>query len=150
MTVKTKTYLRDGRAPVPKNEITSKVMSSIRAKNTKPELLLRKALWAEGLRGYRLHWKKAPGRPDICYPGKKLAIFVNGCYWHQCPYCKPAMPKTHKRFWKAKFKKNKERDGRKAAALIKDGWKTIAVWECQIKKNVEKCVQKLSNFCSSH
>lgn len=140
-----RTYIRDGRAPIPKKEITSKIMSKIRAKDTKPELLLRKALWNNGLRGYRLHWKKAPGRPDICFPGKKLAIFVHGCYWHRCPYCKLSTPKTHKRFWKSKFKRNKERDKRKLRALKKGGWKVITFWECQINKKVKQCTQRVLN-----
>ena len=67
-----KKYIRDGRAPIPQKEITSRIMSSIKAKNTKPEVLLRKALTANNLSGYRLHWKKAPGRPDIVYPKIKL------------------------------------------------------------------------------
>ncbi len=137
------TYIRDGRAPVPKKEITSKIMSKIRAKNTKPELLLRKALWNNGLRGYRLHWKKVSGKPDISYPGRKLAIFVHGCYWHRCPYCKPSMPKSHKRFWKAKFEKNKERDQRKRKKLKSEGWNILTFWECQIKKKPKNCTQKI-------
>lgn len=125
-------YIRDGRAPIPKSETTSRIMSKIRAKNTKPEILLRKALWKEGCRGYRLHWKKAPGRPDICFPGKKVAIFVHGCFWHRCPHCKPSMPKTHKKFWQEKFQNNKERDKKKIKALKKQGWEVLTIWECQL------------------
>jgi DNA mismatch endonuclease (patch repair protein) len=77
-------YVRDKRSPVPKNEAVSRVMSANRAKNTKPELLLRKALWQAGARGYRLHYKRVPGRPDISFVSKKVAIFVNGCYWRRC------------------------------------------------------------------
>ncbi len=139
-------YIRDGRSPIPKSENTSKVMSAIRGKNTRPEMTLRKALWAEGLRGYRLHWEKAPGRPDICFPGKKIGIFVHGCYWHRCPYCKPSIPKTHKSFWEDKFEKNKERDERKKNALKKNGWKVLVFWECQIGKAVSKCVKKATNM----
>lgn len=141
-----KAYIRDGRAPIPQKEITSKVMSSIRAKNTKPELNLRRALFANGLAGYRLHWKKVPGHPDIAYPGKKLAIFVNGCYWHRCPYCNPPFPKTHKRFWKQKFKKNTERDIRKRTDLENNGWKVVTIWECQIKNNLQNCVDIIKNL----
>ena len=82
-----KKYIRDKRSPKPLSESTSKVMSANKAKNTKPEIALRKALWSEGYKGYRLNWKNVPGRPDIAYPGKKIAIFVNGCYWHRCPKC---------------------------------------------------------------
>ncbi|MGB8215001.1 MAG: very short patch repair endonuclease [Anaerolineales bacterium] len=143
-----KKYIRDGRAPIPENEITSKVMSSIRAKNTKPELMLRKALFNNGLSGYRLHWKKAPGHPDISYPGKKLAIFVNGCFWHRCPYCNPPFPKTHREFWSEKFKKNVERDQRKIEELNNNGWKVLVFWECQVENDIQNCVEivKLAKF----
>jgi len=134
-------YLRDGRAPVPAKEITSKIMSLIRGKNTKPELELRKALWSAGLRGYRLHSKELAGRPDISFSRTKLALFVNGCFWHSCPYCKFSLPKTHSDFWKTKFKKNKERDANKIDHLRKQGWKVLVFWECQIKENPIKCVQ---------
>lgn len=118
-------------------------MSAIHAKNTKPELLLRKALRQNGLSGYRLHWKKVPGKPDIAYPNKKIAVFVNGCYWHRCPYCSPSTPKTHKSFWLNKFRKNIERDQRKVKELKKLGWTVITVWECQIKKNAVHCALKI-------
>lgn len=78
--IETKEYIRDGRAPIPEKEATSHIMSSIKDRNTKPELILRKALWYNGVKGYRKHWKKVPGRPDIAFPGKKLAVFVNGCF----------------------------------------------------------------------
>ena len=133
-------YIRDGRAPIPESETTSKIMSSIRAKNTKPELMLRKALFHSGLSGYRLHWKKVPGRPDISYPGKKIAIFVNGCFWHRCPHCNPSFPKTHVEFWQEKFDKNVERDKRKINDLKKLGWKVLVFWECKIKEDLEGCV----------
>jgi DNA mismatch endonuclease (patch repair protein) len=126
-------YIRDGRAPIPRKEITSRIMSSIRAKDTTPELLLRKALRAAGLVGYRLYYKKAPGRPDIAYPSRKIAIFVHGCFWHRCPYCKLALPKSHKDFWREKFRRNKERDRQKILLLRKTGWKVLVFWECQIK-----------------
>ncbi|MBT6568273.1 MAG: hypothetical protein HON19_05160 [Flavobacteriales bacterium] len=83
--IKQKKYTRDGRAPIPDKEITSRLMSSIKDKNTKPELAIRKAMWNNGVKGYRLHWKKVPGKPDIAFPSKKVAIFVNRCYWHRCP-----------------------------------------------------------------
>lgn len=131
--MKKRTYIRDGRAPIPKRELTSLIMSRIRGKNTKPELLLRKALCKAGLRGYRLHWKKAPGRPDICYPSKKIAIFVHGCFWHRCPHCKPAMPKSHQAFWREKFQKNRLRDREKARLLKRSGWKIFSFWECRVQ-----------------
>jgi len=130
-------YLRDGRAPIPESEVTSRVMSANKGKNTKPELILRQLLWDSGLRGYRLHWKKAPGRPDIAYPGRKLAIFVNGCYWHRCPHCELPLPKSNTKWWKEKFERNTERDKRKLAALEEAGWRTLVVWECEMKNELQ-------------
>jgi len=129
-----KIYIRDGRAPVPKSEVTSRVMSANKAKNTKPEVILRRALWANGLRGYRCNYKKAPGRPDIAFPKKKIAIFVNGCFWHRCPHCKLPLPKSNQDFWKTKFEANKKRDREKVTLLGKEGWKVFIIWECEIPK----------------
>ncbi len=139
-------YIRDGRAPIPQKAITSRIMSAIKGKNTKPELALRKELWHLGIKGYRLHWKKAPGRPDISFPGKKLAIFVNGCFWHRCPNCQPPLPKNHSRFWKEKFKKNTVRDQQKIKLLMEQDWATLEIWECQIKKKLKACVHKVKRL----
>jgi len=139
-----KIYLRDGRSPLPKHEVTSRIMSSIRAKNTTPEIALRKSLMLYDLSGYRLHWKNVPGRPDICYPKKKLAIFVNGCYWHRCPKCKPDFPKSHKRFWQEKFSRNVDRDRKKVRQLRKMGWSVITVWECDIEKRINSVVRRIA------
>jgi len=136
-------YLRDGRAPIPEKEITSEIMSKIKGKNTKPELILRKALWHSGLKGYRLHWKKVPGKPDIAFPGKKIAIFVNGCYWHRCPICKPSFPKTHQEFWSNKFKNNIERDKTKINELQNSGWIVIVIWECELKNDIDNCINRI-------
>ena len=142
---KKKCYIRDGRAPIPEKELTSKVMSSIKDRNTKPELILRKALWNYGIKGYRLHWKKAQGRPDISFPGRRIAIFVNGCFWHRCPYCNPPMPKLHSNFWSDKFEKNVARDKNKIELLNAKGWRTIVLWECQIKTEINRCISKVNN-----
>jgi len=138
------TYIRDGRAPVPKKASTSRVMSANVGKNTKPEILFRKALWSAGIRGYRLHWKKVPGRPDIAFPGKKLAVFINGCFWHRCPKCKLPLPKSNKKFWKEKFDRNVERDKKKRRLLKSKGWRTITIWECELQKNPNKCVDRVA------
>jgi len=100
---------------------------------TKPELLLRKLLRDAGYSGYRLHWKQAPGSPDIAYPGRKVAIFVNGCFWHRCPHCRPPMPKSHSEFWETKFARNQERDARKIRQLEDAGWRLMTVWECELR-----------------
>lgn len=112
-----------------------KSMQGNKRSNTKPELLVRQRLRAAGLTGYRLQWKKAPGRPDIAFPGRKIAIFVNGCFWHRCPKCNPSEPKRNVEFWQAKFKRNVERDARAIAELQELGWTAITIWECELKKN---------------
>lgn len=110
-----------------------KSMKGNKGKDTKPELLVRQRLREAGLGGYRLQWK-APGRPDIAYPGKKVCIFINGCFWHRCPVCKPSMPKTNQDYWIPKFERNVERDARNIAALEEAGWRVHIIWECQLKK----------------
>lgn len=136
-------YIRDGRSPIPTSPNTSKVMSAIHAKHTKPEILLRRALWSACLRGYRLHSKQIPGRPDVLFPSRKTAIFVNGCFWHRCPHCKPNMPKSNIEFWTAKFERNQERDLRKIRQLQSIGWQVLTIWECEINRNIRHCVNKI-------
>jgi DNA mismatch endonuclease, patch repair protein len=136
-------YIRDGRAPIPKSESTSRVMSANRAKNTTPEVTLRKALYERGLRGYRLHLKTIPGRPDIAFTAKRVAIFVNGCFWHRCPLCKPRPPKSNIDFWQNKFAKNVERDKRKEEELRGAGWEVLVIWECEIKGQIPEVVNRI-------
>ena len=139
-------YIRDGRAPIPESELTSKVMSKIKGKNTGPEIAMRKALREVGLPGYRLHWKKASGRPDIAYPKHKIAIFVHGCFWHSCPHCNPHLPKSHTKFWLDKLERNKERDAKKVLDLEESNWKVLVFWECEIKKNALDCAEKIKDL----
>jgi len=141
-------YIRDGRAPIPKSEKTSKVMSANKGKNTKPELLLREALKDIGLSKFKVHLKEIPGRPDIVFINSKLAVFVHGCFWHHCPKCNPNLPKTNTVFWKEKFEKNKERDARKIKSLKNAGWKTLVIWEHEIKDDVVKCAKKIKSKLS--
>jgi len=141
--MKNRSYIRDGRAPIPRREITSKIMSVIRAKNTKPEIRLRRALRKNRFGPFKINYRALPGRPDIFFPKEKLAIFVNGCYWHRCPYCKPKPPKTHKLFWGNKFKNNTCRDKLKARALRELGYGTITVWECQLYKNERRVIKRI-------
>ena len=108
-------------------------MRANRARDTGPERRLRQALREAGLGGYRLNWRKAPGRPDIAYPGRKVAIFVHGCYWHHCPRCHPNLPKSNPDFWARKFELNRERDARKRADLQAARWTVLEVWECDVR-----------------
>lgn len=111
-------------------------MSHIRSKNTKPEQLVRQALWHKGFR-YRLHVKDLPGKPDIVLPKYKAAIFINGCFWHGHEGCKDfVIPKSNTTFWLEKIGKNKERDAKDETALTSAGWKVITIWECELKKTV--------------
>ncbi len=132
-----------GPSPKATSKHVSKVMKANKAKNTKPELRLRKALWAAGVRGYRLNWKKVPGTPDIAFVGKKIAIFVNGCFWHRCPMCNLSLPKSNVEFWTNKFTCNVERDRLKTQRLKELGWTVFVIWECQIKKELNEQVKKL-------
>lgn len=128
--------------PPPLNDAVSRSMRGNKRSDTKPELALRKALRENGLSGYRLQWH-VPGRPDIAYPGRRIAIFVNGCFWHRCPMCKPALPKTHVEFWEAKFERNVARDSRNKDALESDGWTVLTVWECEIKGDLPAVVSRI-------
>lgn len=123
-------------------------MRGNKGKNTKPELLLRSLLRETGYPGYRLHWEKAPGRPDIAYPGRRVAVFVNGCYWHRCPHCSPSTPKTHVDFWQAKFSANEQRDARTGAALEDAGWTVLTIWECELRRNPTAAVGRVVRVLS--
>lgn len=112
-----------------------KSMQGNKRRDTKPELLVRQRLRAAELTGYRLDWAKAPGRPDIAFPGRKVAIFVNGCYWHRCPHCSPSVPRKNVEFWEAKFRRNVERDKRALAELEELGWLAITIWECELRRD---------------
>ena len=139
-------YKRDGRAPVPVKEVTSKIMRSIRGKDTKPELLFRAALFRVGVRGYRIHSKKIVGCPDVAFLGRKIAIFVHGCFWHRCPSCSLSLPKSHSEFWKIKFEKNIARDKRNEYSLVTTGWKVVTIWECQITNDAEYFARKVKGL----
>ena len=136
-------YLRDGRSPVPQDERTSALMSRIRAKDTKPELIMRTLLRAAGLTGYRLHYTKVPGRPDIAFVGRKVAVFIHGCFWHGCPHCQPPRPKSNSWYWGPKLDANKARDARKNASLRKEGWRVVMLWECRIKRSPDAQVARV-------
>lgn len=111
-------------------------MSHIRSKNTKPEQLVRQALWHQGFR-FRLHVKDLPGKPDIVLPKYKAAIFINGCFWHGHERCRDfVIPKSNTAFWLDKIGKNKERDAQNKTVLTSAGWKVITIWECELKKPV--------------
>jgi len=113
-------------------EKRTKIMRSIISKSTKPELVLRRFLFSKGYR-YRKNYKKLPGRPDIVFISRKIAIFVHGCFWHQHKDCEITnKPRSNTTFWKEKFSKNLERDKRNQRDLQKMGWDPKVIWECEI------------------
>jgi len=145
-----KKYLEDGKfKDVP--EKRSRTMSAIRGKhNRSTELRLRMALIKAGVRGWRLHPEELPGQPDFYFDKAKIAIFVDGCYWHGCPKC-GHIPKTRTAFWEAKIKRNQERDKMKNLELRKLGTKSLRIWEHELKdkKNLDKIIEKIDKLIST-
>lgn len=108
-------------------------MSRIKGKDTKPELLVRKFLFAQGFR-YRLHDKKLPGKPDIVLPKYKTVIFIHGCFWHGHKGCRYyVIPKTRTEWWLSKINVNEVKDSVNTDKLKHENWKVIVLWECELK-----------------
>ena len=117
-------------------------ISSVKSTNTKPEMIVRRWLYSLNYR-YYIHFQKLPGKPDIVFTKKKIAIFINGCFWHQHEGCKKAVrPKSNIYFWNNKLDNNINRDLRNKNKLEELGYKVIIIWECEIINNLEK-VKKL-------
>jgi DNA mismatch endonuclease (patch repair protein) len=127
-------------------EQRSHCMSRIKAKNTKPEQVLRAALWSAGLR-YRLHYA-VMGRPDIVFAARQVAVFVDGCFWHGCPL-HSVKPKTNVSFWQNKLKRNIERDINVTARLNTEGWTIIRIWEHEIKDHLDSAVLRVVSVVTS-
>ncbi len=126
----------------------SERMSRIRSRDTKPEILLRKALHRLGFR-YRVHGSGLPGKPDIVLAKYKTAIFVHGCFWHRHPGCKIAtIPKSNTEFWIEKFSRNVARDERSTAKLDELGWRVLVAWECEVDtySKAEATALQISGF----
>lgn len=126
-------------------EARSRNMSRIKGKNSKPEIALRKALWARGLR-YRIHPKKVPGKPDIFFRKHSLAVFVDGEFWHGYDWLRrKAQIKSNREFWIAKIERNMQRDREVNSQLKEMGITTLRFWEGEVKKELESCVDKIIN-----
>ena len=113
-------------------ETRSRMMRGIRGRDTKPEMMIRKALHARGFR-YRVHVDRLPGKPDIVLPKFRSVVLVHGCFWHghNCPLFR--LPATRSEFWDAKISRNRERDGEVLDALRSEGWRCLTVWECAFR-----------------
>lgn len=125
-------------------ERRSWLMSRIRGKDTKPELAVRSLLHRLGYR-FRLHRKDLPGTPDIVLPGRGIAVFVHGCFWHGHACKRDKMPKSKTTYWAEKIEANRRRDARKRRALRSLGWSVVVVWECELKRP-EKLAAKLQRI----
>lgn len=127
----------------------SRNMSAIRGKNTRPEMLVRKALYQRGFR-YRLHDKKLPGKPDLVFRQRNAVVFVHGCFWHRhdCPAFK--LPTERREFWRAKIASNVLRDRLAVEKLANQGWRTACVWECSLKsKHIDCTIERIVAWLES-
>lgn len=118
------------------------IMSAIRGKNTKPEMIVRRGLWRRGFR-YRLNDRRLPGHPDLVLRKYRTCVFVNGCFWHGHEGC-CKIPNTNREFWVAKIRRNQERDKEELRKLAEMGWHSITVWECELKPKVRE--QRLNSI----
>jgi DNA mismatch endonuclease (patch repair protein) len=127
-------------------ETRSRMMSGIRGRNTKPELLIRKHLHADGFR-FRLHRKDLAGRPDVVLQRWNAIVFAHGCFWHGHENCQFfRVPKTRTEFWSEKIRRNAERDAQAIHDLRCAGWRVSVVWECALRADAEGALQQLSAF----
>lgn len=130
-------------APAPSSPAVSASMRANKSHGTRPEIELANRLGSRGIVGYEPQYPDLPGTPDLAFPREKIAVFVNGCFWHRCPYCKPNSPKSNGAYWSVKFRRNQQRDANNRAALREIGWKPIVVWECVLRKNPAAVVRRI-------
>ncbi len=115
-------------------------MSRIKSRDTKAEITFRKYIWKKGFRNYRMK-NKIKGKPDLYFPRKKIAVFIDGCFWHKCPKCFIA-PKSQKKYWNKKIRSNVLRDKTNNILLRKNKIKVVRFWQHDVEKNIQKCYQK--------
>lgn len=128
------------RSPPASSPAVAKSMRSNKSKNTKPELALKAALRASGAGCFTVNDRGLPGAPDICFPEAKVAVFVNGCFWHRCPSCDLPLPKRNTEFWRSKFERNVERDSENREKLKGLGWRPLVIWECELAEDLPAAV----------
>lgn len=123
----------------------SRNMAAIKGKDTKPEMLVRRALHAAGFR-YRLHGKKLPGKPDIVMPARRAVVFVHGCFWHHHGCANSVWPKVRELFWRTKIIGNMERDQRNRRELRDLGWQVFVIWECEVRKSFDPVARVIASL----
>jgi DNA mismatch endonuclease (patch repair protein) len=135
-------------------EITHKIMSAIKSKNTRPEVALRRALWSQGLR-YRINVKTLPGKPDIVFSKERIAVFCDGDFWHGHNWAIRGLPsldaelERYSQFWRDKIFGNIKRDEENTTSLQLDGWTVIRFWESDIKADVAKCADTVISLLTA-
>ena len=140
-------------ADVVSRAVRSRMMAGIRSKNTRPELLIRRELFARGYR-YRLHVASLPGKPDLVFPKHHAVIFVHGCFWHRHGCFLFKWPSTNAAFWRAKILRNRFVDRRVFAELRQAEWRVLTIWECSLKgvsrKDIDRVVKAAARWLDSH
>lgn len=124
----------------------SEIMASVRSKNTAPEMVVRRLVFALGFR-YRLHGKNLPGRPDLVFHSRRKVIFVHGCFWHGHDCARGQRPSSNREFWERKLSRNQERDELTSGRLLDAGWNVLTIWECETR-NINELKQRLLEFLS--
>lgn len=128
-------------------ETRSRIMSRVRGKDTKPELKLRRALWAAGIRGWRCHARAIPGTPDLAWKGKRVAVFVDSAWWHGHP--SRWTPGRASRSWDEKIEGNRRRDEEVNQRLNEEGWNVVRVWDFEIQRDLDDCVRRVNAALAS-
>src|SRR4051812_19262745 len=128
-------------------EQRSRIMAAVPQRHSRPELAIRRALHAAGYR-YRLHARNLPGTPDIVFPARKKVVFVHGCFWHGHRCSKGRLPKSREDYWHTKITTNKKRDRRTERALRRIGWRSLVVWQCEVKEPIT-LLQRMRRFLAS-
>lgn len=130
--------MADTRTP----EQRHRIMAAVRRRDTKPELALRRALWAAGVRGWRCDYSRAAGRPDLAWPGRRVAVFVDGAFWHG--HASRHRPGRSGRYWDEKIARNVERDRQVDAALAADGWTVVRVWDFEVSREMPAVLARIT------
>lgn len=126
-------------------ENRSRLMSRVGARDTAPEMTVRRCLHRDGYR-YRLHRRDLPGTPDLVFPSRRKVVFVHGCFWHRHSCPRGTVPSTNTRFWERKLNRNRERDAEHMRALRDAGWAAAVVWECELRADSHTAIDRLRDF----